>query len=168
MRFYNREKELVLLDKIQELSYRTAQMTFVVGRRRIGKTSLLLKASENTDYIYFFVAKKSEVLLCAEFVEEVKQKLNIPVFGTIKTFKELFGLLMEVSKTRRFTLIIDEFQEFTSVNSSVYSEMQNIWDNNKEQSKLNLILCGSVYSMMAKIFENSKEPLFGSYTENTP
>ena len=165
MRFYNREKELVLLDKIQELSYRTAQMTFVVGRRRIGKTSLLLKASENTDYIYFFVAKKSEVLLCAEFVEEVKQKLNIPVFGTIKTFKELFGLLMEVSKTRRFTLIIDEFQEFTSVNSSVYSEMQNIWDNNKEQSKLNLILCGSVYSMMIKILENSKEPLFGRATQ---
>ena len=165
MRFYNREKELVLLDKIQELSYRTAQMTFVVGRRRIGKTSLLLKASENTDYIYFFVAKKSEVLLCAEFVEEVKQKLNIPVFGTIKTFKELFGLLMEVSKTRRFTLIIDEFQEFTSVNSSVYSEMQNIWDSNKEQSKLNLILCGSVYSMMTKIFENSKEPLFGRATQ---
>ena len=165
MRFYNREKELVLLDKIQELSYRTAQMTFVVGRRRIGKTSLLLKASENTDYIYFFVAKKSEVLLCAEFLEEVKQKLNIPVFGTIKTFKELFGLLMEVSKTRRFTLIIDEFQEFTSVNSSVYSEMQNIWDNNKEQSKLNLILCGSVYSMMTKIFENSKEPLFGRATQ---
>ena len=71
MRFYNREKELVLLDKIQELSYRTAQMTFVVGRRRIGKTSLLLKASENTNCIYFFVAKKSEVLLCAEFLEEV-------------------------------------------------------------------------------------------------
>lgn len=165
MRFYNREKELVLLDKIQELSYRTAQMTFVVGRRRIGKTSLLLKASENTDYIYFFVAKKSEVLLCAEFLEEVKQKLNIPVFGTIKTFKELFGLLMEVSKTRRFTLIIDEFQEFTSVNPSIYSDMQNIWDSNKEQSKLNLILCGSVYSMMTKIFENSKEPLFGRATQ---
>src|SRR5690554_3684149 len=165
MKFYNRENELALLYKIEKLSNRSAQMTFVVGRRHIGKTSLLFKASENTDYIYFFVAKKSEVLLCAEFVEEVKQKLNIPVFGTIKTFKELFGLLMEVSKTRRFTLIIDEFQEFTSVNSSVYSEMQNIWDNNKEQSKLNLILCGSVYSMMTKIFENSKEPLFGRATQ---
>lgn len=165
MKFYNRENELALLDKIEKLSNRSAQMTFVVGRRRIGKTSLLMKATENTDYIYLFVAKKSEVLLCAEFVEEVRQKLNVPIFGEIKTFKDLFGFLMELSKTRHFTLIIDEFQEFTSVNPSVYPDMQNIWDSNKEQSKINLILCGSVYSMMTKIFENSKEPLFGRATQ---
>ncbi len=140
-------------------------MTFVVGRRRIGKTSLLMKATENTDCLYFFVAKKSEILLCAEFVEEIKQKLNVPVFGEIKSFKDLFAFLMELSKTRHFTLIIDEFQEFTSVNSSVYSDMQNIWDANKEPSKINLILCGSVYSMMTKIFENSQEPLFGRATQ---
>ena len=155
MKFYNRENELALLDKIEKLSNTSAQMTFVVGRRRIGKTSLLTKATEETDCLYFFVAKKSEILLCAEFVEEVKLKLNVPVFGEIKSFKDLFGFLMELSKTRHFTLIIDEFQEFTSVNSSVYSDMQNIWDANKGQSKINLILCGSVYSMMIKIFENS-------------
>lgn len=165
MKFYNRENELTLLDKIEKLSKTSAQMTFVVGRRRIGKTSLLMKATENTDCLYFFVAKKSEILLCAEFVEEIKQKLNVSIFGEIKSFKDLFGFLMDLSKTRHFTLIIDEFQEFISVNSSVYSDMQNIWDTNKEQSKINLILCGSVYSMMTKIFENSKEPLFGRTTQ---
>ncbi|MBS1776224.1 MAG: ATP-binding protein [Bacteroidetes bacterium] len=165
MKFYNRENELALLDKIEKLSDGSAQMTFVVGRRRIGKTSLLMKATVDADYIYLFVAKKSEVLLCAEFVEEVKQKLNIPIFGEIKSFKDLFGFLMDLSKNRHFTLIIDEFQEFQSVNPSVYSEMQSIWDLNKEQSKLNLILCGSVYSMMTQIFENSKEPLFGRATQ---
>ena len=165
MKFYNRENELALLYKIEKLSNRSAQMTFVVGRRRIGKTSLLMKATEHTDFIYLFVAKKNEALLCTEFVEEIRQKLNIPIFGELKTFKHLFGLLMELSKTRPFTLIIDEFQEFTSVNPSIYSDMQNIWDSNKEQSKINLILCGSVYSMMTKIFENSKEPLFGRATQ---
>lgn len=165
MKFYNRENELALLDNIEKLSHRSAQMTFVVGRRRIGKTSLLMKAAENTEFLYFFVAKKSEVLLCAEFADEVRQKLNIPIFGEIKTVKDLFGFLMELSKTRSFTLIIDEFQEFSSVNPSIYSDMQNIWDSNKEQSKLNLILCGSVYSMMTKIFESSKEPLFGRATQ---
>ena len=35
MKFYNREKELSLLQKIEERSKQTAQMTFVVGRRRI-------------------------------------------------------------------------------------------------------------------------------------
>jgi AAA+ ATPase superfamily predicted ATPase len=39
--------------------------------------------------------------------------------------------------------------------------MQHHWDINKNESKLNLFLCGSIFSMMHKIFENSKEPLFG-------
>lgn len=165
MRFYNREKELGVLHNTEELSLQIAQMTFVVGRRRIGKTSLLIEAYKERTFLYFFVARKTEVLLCAEFMEEIKLKLEIPIFGTIKTFKELFGFLMELAKTRPFTLVIDEFQEFYNVNPSVFSDIQHIWDSNKETSKINLVLCGSIYSMMTQIFENSKEPLFGRATQ---
>lgn len=165
MKFYNRQKELKLLADIEERSNESAQMTFIVGRRRIGKTSLLQKAIESVPSLYFFVAKKNEALLCIEFLEEVKRKLKIPIFGEIKTFKELFAFLMEISKNQNFTLVVDEFQEFQSVNASIYSDMQNIWDKNKGESRINLILCGSVYSMMTKIFENSKEPLFGRATQ---
>jgi uncharacterized protein len=164
MKFYNREKEIALLEKIEGKSSQAAQMTFVIGCRRSGKTCLLIKATKPFTCIYFFVARKKEVLLCNEFQEEIKLKLNIEIFGTLKTFKDLFGYLMELSKTVHFTLIIDEFQEFLSVNPSVYSDMQNIWDNKKEVSKMNLILCGSVYSLMSRIFEQSKEPLFGRAT----
>lgn len=164
MKFYNREKELARLAKIEKQAEKSAQMTFMVGRRRIGKTRLLINAYKYSICLYFFVAKKSESLLCEEFLEEVKNKLNIPIFGSITTFKDLFSLLMNLSKERHFTLIIDEFQEFDSVNSSIYSDMQNIWDSNKQDSKINLIMCGSVYSMMKRIFEGSKEPLFGRAT----
>ena len=164
MKFYNREKELARLAKIEKQAEKSAQMTFMVGRRRIGKTRLLINAYKYSICLYFFVAKKSESLLCEEFVEEVKNKLDIPIFGSITTFKDLFSLLMNLSKERHFTLIIDEFQEFDSVNSSIYSDMQNIWDSNKQDSKINLIMCGSVYSMMKRIFEGSKEPLFGRAT----
>ncbi|WP_461534393.1 ATP-binding protein [Sinomicrobium sp.] len=165
MKFYNRDSELSLLRSIEETSRIYAQMTFVVGRRRIGKTSLLTTAYTRSNCLYFFVAKKNEALLCEEFIEEIRGKLDVPIFGVIKTFREVFGFLIELSKTRHFTLIIDEFQEFHSVNASIFSEMQHIWDSNKEESKINLILCGSVYSMMTRIFENSKEPLFGRATQ---
>lgn len=65
MEFYNREKELLLLDKTEQRSKQAAQMTFVIGRRRIGKTSLLVKAYEDRPMIYFFVAKKMK-LYCAK------------------------------------------------------------------------------------------------------
>lgn len=46
MRFYDREKEIERLLDIQKHSARNAQMTVIMGRRRIGKTQLLLKATE--------------------------------------------------------------------------------------------------------------------------
>jgi AAA+ ATPase superfamily predicted ATPase len=39
--------------------------------------------------------------------------------------------------------------------------MQNLWDQYRKKTKVNLILSGSAYSLMHKIFQNSEEPLFG-------
>lgn len=164
IRFYNREKELALLENTWVKSQKFAQMTFVVGRRRIGKTTLLTKAYEAGPMVYLFVAKKNEILLCEEFLEEISNSLGVEVFGTMRTFKDVFGFMMELSQTHNFTVIIDEFQEFYNINPSIYSDMQNIWDLKKNGSKMNLVLCGSVYSMMKRIFENAKEPLFGRAT----
>jgi hypothetical protein len=68
---------------------------------------------------------------------------------------------MELAKTHKFNLIIDEFQEFFNINPSVFSDMQNIWDTYRDDTHVNLLLMGSVYSMMHKIFESYHEPLFG-------
>lgn len=62
------------------------------------------------------------------------------------------------------TLMIDEFQEFLKINKSVYSDMQDIWDRNKQDAKINLIVCGSVNSLMNKLFRDKKEPLYGRQT----
>ena len=161
MKFYNRQTELAQLEKIGQRAKEGAQLTFVVGRRRIGKTSLLLKAYDDPATLYFFVAKKNEALLCAEFIEQIEQKWGEPVYGEFKQFKTLFAWLMDRSRSKSFTLIIDEFQEFQTVNPSVFSELQAIWDIHQKTSKLNWICCGSVYALMTRIFENAKEPLFG-------
>ncbi len=164
MKFYNRENEIAALQEIQERSLQSAQMTVVTGRRRIGKTQLLLKATEGQPTLYFFVARKSEVLLCQDFQQEIETKLGIPTFGKIESFGKLFQYLMQLSKSQAFNLIIDEFQEFYTVAPSVYSDMQQHWDLGKDESKINLLLSGSVYSLMHKIFQGSKEPLFGRAT----
>ena len=164
LKFYNREKETFILQKCEQKSLESAQMTFIVGRRRIGKTALLTNVFAEKQALYFFVEKKNEALLCEEFTEEIQNKLGITIYGEIRTFKDIFNYLMDLSKTRHFTLIIDEFQEFRNINSAIYSEMQNVWDKNKDTSKINLILCGSIYSLMNQIFQNSKEPLFGRAT----
>jgi len=163
-KFYNRENEIALLETIGQRSMTSAEMTFVVGRRRVGKTELLRRTFNQSNTLYFFVERKNETLLCEEFLQEISLKLSTTIYGQINSFKQVFALLMDISRHEHFTLIIDEFQEFANINASIYSEMQNVWDNKKNLSKINLILCGSVYSLMTKIFQNTKEPLFGRAT----
>ena len=140
MRFYNRQKELELLGRIDALSETDAQMTVLTGRRRIGKTSLLRHFMADRPAVYLFLAKKSEALICAELAEAIRQSLGVELYGEFRQFKEIFRFLLDLSKKQHFILILDEFQEFTSINPSVYSEMQNLWDAAKAESKINLIL----------------------------
>jgi len=164
MKFYNRTKELEILARTLEQSKKSSCFTVMVGRRRIGKTSLLLESVKGQRYLYLFVSRKSESLLCEQFQKDVADALGLQIFGTITRFKDLFEQLLIFATKEHYTLIIDEFQEFDSVNPSIFSDVQNLWDQYKDKTKINFIASGSIYSMMMKIFENRKEPLFGRLT----
>ena len=162
MRFYNREEELKELKRIQQLAFEeSSRMTVVTGRRRIGKTSLIMKAVEQTPTVYLFIGRKNEATLCEEFIPLIAQALQIFVPTEIRSFRNLFQYLMQLSTQRTFNLVIDEFQEFYTINESIFSDMQNIWDQYRKSSHMNLIVSGSIYSLMQKIFQDNKEPLFG-------
>lgn len=164
MRFFDRKREIDKLKDIEQLSNEVAQFTVLSGRRRIGKTSLVREAYKETELVYFFVARKAESDLCETFMDSISTALNIPVVGRVTRFADVFKYIMQLAKTRHITLMIDEFQEFFKINSSIYSEMQDIWDENKKEAKINLIVCGSVNSLINKIFRDKKEPLYGRQT----
>lgn len=162
MKFYNRYSELEELKRIRNLSLNDfSRMTVVTGRRRIGKTSLVMKSVENTTTVYLFVGRKNEATLCAEFIPVIARSLNTFVPEGIQSLRALFEYLMELATNRFFNLVIDEFQELYNINETIFSDIQNIWDSYRKRTHMNLIISGSVYSLMQKIFQNSNEPLFG-------
>lgn len=161
MKFYGRTEELKQIHSITNQSKSAGKMTVITGRRRVGKTLLSLEATRDQKILYLFISKKSERLVCEECIDIIKNTFEVPVIGEVNRFQDVFKLLMEIAKTQHFVLIIDEFQEFYRINPSVYSEVQNLWDQYKRQSLVHLIFVGSIYSLMVKIFQNNKEPLFG-------
>ena len=166
MRFYNREEELEILAKNREQSANQSVMTTLIGRRRTGKTSLLLKSVEGTRHLYLYVSKDNEQMLCKKFQEQATAALGVQIFGQTSSFGELFEQLMRYGTDNNYTLIIDEFQNFLSINKSIPSSIQDVWDRYKDRARVNLILCGSIYSMMKRIFENGDEPLYGRRDSN--
>ena len=164
MRFYDRKEEIALLKDTREQAEKVARFTVLTGRRRVGKTTLIREAYKDKPFVYFFVARKAESDLCEAYLEEISEKLGIPTLGSSRHFKDIFRYLMQLSVSKSFTLVIDEFQDFFRVNKSVFSDMQEVWDEFEKSSHINLIVCGSIYSLMQKIFKDKKEPLYGRNT----
>ena len=162
MKFFDRTEQLAQLREMKNRSYDNHSMlTVVTGRRRIGKTTLIDKSMSGEEYLYFFVGKKNEAVLCAEFTGEIRTKLGLFVPDGITSFKDIFAILMQVGEHRKFTLLIDEFQNFSEVNPSIFSDIQNYWDQFRLKTNVNLIVSGSIYSLMTKLFRDKKEPLYG-------
>ena len=152
---------MAALEKGRRRAFSThSQLTVLTGRRRIGKTSLVFKSCEGTPTVYLFVSRSNETDLCARFVAEARQSLDVYV-PEFARFAELFRFLMDLGTRMEYNLVIDEFQEFYYINPEVYSLMQDTWDRLRKQSRVNLIVSGSVYTLMNRIFRDAKEPLYG-------
>lgn len=163
MRFYDRNKELDILQTNWKQTAKHGRLTVLIGRRRIGKTTLLTKSAENDGQhlLYLYVSKDNERVLIGKFQETAMLSLGLQIFGRMETFAQFFEELLRFGTQHHFTLVFDEFQNFLKVNPAIPSHIQDLWDRYHEKSKINMVACGSIYHMMHNIFDNEDEPLYG-------
>lgn len=163
MKFYDRENELKILRTNWAQTKRRGRLTVLIGRRRIGKTTLLTKNAEDNSQplLYLYVSKDNERVLVRKFQETAEQVLGLQIYGQLETFAQFFEQLLKYGQKEHFTLVFDEFQNFLKVNPAIPSHIQDLWDRYHGKSKVNMVACGSIYNMMHKIFDNEDEPLYG-------
>ncbi|MBR6989181.1 MAG: ATP-binding protein [Bacteroidaceae bacterium] len=163
MKFYDREKELGILQTNWEQSTEQGRLTVLVGRRRVGKTTLLTRSAVYGEQplLYLYVSKDNERVLTEKFQEAAQQALGLQIYGRMDTFAQFFELLLRYGQQNHFTLVLDEFQNFLKVNPAIPSHIHDLWDRYHEKSKVNMVACGSIYNMMHKLFDNEDEPLYG-------
>lgn len=157
MRFIDRSRELKTLSEIKKLSREKFWILAVMGMRRVGKTRLILEFMKDKG-IYFFVNKnKSNETLLREFSGLLKEKKITGKLEVINTWDEFFEVL-----TKRYSgiVVFDEFQNFSSVDKSVYGTLQKTFDVNEDRPVM-MILSGSIVGLLKKTFQGKKEPLYG-------
>ena len=108
MKFFDRAEEIKVLRQARERAEKSAQFVVVTGRRRIGKTQLVLQAFGEENLLYFFVARKAEPELCKGYAREIEDKLRLPILGNPESFSAIFQYIMELACQRPITLFIDE------------------------------------------------------------
>ncbi len=161
MRFYDREKEKKTIISFARKTDR-ARIVVLTGRRRIGKTRLLLELF-GEDALYLFTKKKSYIELIKEWSEILREYLGFQ--GWFRSVEEMMNYILDTGKNKRIVVIFDEIQNLYFSKPSAFGEIQKVFDTKKEKSKVLLIFTGSVFSLMEKIFQDKKEPLFGRASE---
>ena len=164
MKFFDREHEIAELRRIRDMAVESSRFTVLTGRRRVGKTELIAEAFSDRPYIYFYVSRKTLVDLCDDFRMIAEKALGRTIPGGVRRFSEIFRFIMEESATRPITLVIDEFQDFTFVDESVFSEMARDWDQLHRKARINLVVSGSINRLMTQILEDREAPLYGRNT----
>lgn len=154
--FYGRERELELME---HLYARAPSFLVVTGRRRVGKTELILEFCRGKRALYFYVdANKSIEDLMEEFGRLMVDMLDLP--GYIRTDTPEAFLEFLFSFKDPLIVVFDEFQRFLKIHPSFISQMQRFWDLKGRDSHLFIIVSGSSVGMIREIFLEGGAPLF--------
>ena len=169
-KFVNREDELRFL----ESKYQSSSPEFIViyGRRRVGKTELMLKFLEKKNGIYFLASKEGDRQNIKDFSYTAGKVLDDEYFGQVE-FPDWFSLLESLFKHRKFcklaerdkfVMVIDEFPYLIHSNRAIPSVFQKIWELGMKKENIMLILSGSAVSVMESDVLSYKSPLYGRRT----
>ena len=155
--FVGREEKLALLQHEH-----IGKVVMVYGKRRVGKTTLILKALEQCPYqtVYFECLKGTMQENIDGLVQELVRVKILPVPLAFSSLQDVFAYLNTL--TQKMVVVVDEYTHLYAMNDSgaVDSVFQCIIDN--RLAHIELILSGSNIGMMKDLLQE-RNPLYGRF-----
>ena len=157
--FVDRKTEVGLLD---DLWAKNRGLGVVYGRRRIGKTRLLLKWVKNKPHVYYQAGLYSHELNLQELAEAFEEYLGLEGFSKVK-FSSLDVLLEHALRmwNDRLVIVIDEVTYWARSYPGIVSELQRFIDHVMPEHQAVLVLTGSIIGVVMRDLVGGGSPLFG-------
>jgi hypothetical protein len=165
MEFVGRQRELELLAR--ELDKASSSLVIAYGRRRVGKSRLLLQAIMERRSVYFQATLAPSALNIQAFKEAASEVVSSPaILQGLSSWSSILEYLADESAKIGGGLIVvfDEFPYLLEDDKSLPSVVQKFWDANlSNNTNLKLILCGSAIAQMEDLL-SEHNPLYGRKT----
>lgn len=140
----------------------------IYGRRRVGKSELILHFLRGKPALYYLGKKAPGALQVREFLEMASMVFEEPLLATHPAGD--WGHAIDAVLERRpagskVVLALDEFQWIAEASPELPSLLQERWDRVWQHSNdVLLILCGSYVGFMEREVLGRRSPLFGRRT----
>ncbi len=165
MKFVNRHKELRRLERL--FRSRKAGLAVIWGRRRVGKTRLLLEWTEKSKGVYFVADESSPSIQRKFFALALEQALPRFSDAEYPDWQSLFIRLARDARQAKWRgpIVIDELPYLISGSPELSSILQKFVDHEAKKANLVLVLCGSSRRMMQGAILDESAPLYGRADE---
>jgi hypothetical protein len=163
--FVDRENELAFLNDLLTRSHPgPAQLVLLYGRRRVGKSELLLHWAEQSGikYVYWEAIKESATMQRTHLFARL---LGVPPSGapSFRSWVDMWESAAKVLGSDRQIIILDELPYAADADPAMLSALQYAWDQYFQRSKAVIVLCGSHVRTMQTLL-SMQSPLFGRMT----
>ena len=167
--FIGRTEELNLLTR----AFGSPRSEFIpiYGRRRVGKSELILKFMAGKPGVYYLGQQSSAALQVREFLTEAARALDMPVLAELRDmeWRQALPFVVEqwaaASPGSKLILALDEFQWIAASSPGLISALQQCWDRNwRDAHNVMLLVCGSYIGFMERDVLGKASPLFGRRT----
>ncbi len=137
----------------------------VYGRRRVGKSELLVHFCSGRPAIYFAATQGTAAQQLRSFMTCAAEALGQPLLAhaEVPGWERALELTMQAfPKAKRQIVVLDEFQWLCESSPDLPSVLQKLWDQRwQHEQRPYLVLCGSYIGFMEREVLGSKSPLFG-------
>jgi AAA+ ATPase superfamily predicted ATPase len=163
MKFLDREEEL---RRLQRLAH-SGGLAVIWGRRRIGKTRLLLEWCKRHGGLYTVADQSAAPIQRRYFAASLAAKF--PGFDQVQypDWRSLLGRISAdaIHQRWRGPLIVDEFPYLVATSPELPSIFQVWVDHEAKEAQLAVAIAGSSQRMMQGLVIGATEPLYGRATE---
>ena len=165
MKFANRQQELSRLRRLAQAS--KSALGVIWGRRRVGKTRLLIEWIEENQGLYY-VADESAAPIQRKFMA-LALEAALPGFSDVE-YPDWQSLLTRLGKDAlarnwRGPLVIDEVPYLFAKTPELSSIFQKFIDHDAKKCGLIIVLSGSSQRMMQGTILDPSAPLYGRADE---
>ena len=167
IRFVNREEEIKVLEEAAKSS--NAEFIVIYGRRRVGKTRLIVEFLKGKDGIFYIAEDASKRVQIREIKEKIAEYFNDKFLRNVEIgeWEELFEYLKKIlPRDRRIYFVIDEFSYLVKNSPEIVSVLQKFWDTFASSTKIFILLSGSLLGLMSERVLSHSSPLYGRRTRD--
>ena len=130
-KYYDRELEQKVLHEESYLvsATQTSRLVVITGRRRVGKTELILRTmrdEQGIPFIYLFASRIAPGALIKDWLQTIASVLGTSFAPQCERLSQVIEYLLFLGKTQRTNVALDECHDLNMIDPSFWSEVQKV------------------------------------------